>query len=188
MFILKIRKFLTGLFIGKLAISAVIGLAVISCGGKKDSFVHSLKDKFSSSKKLNEKRSGGLVAKVYDGDTVTLANGTKIRFYGIDAPELHQKGGKFARDSLCKKICDKKIEYEPISTDRYGRTVAKVYYNGEYINQYMVASGSAWYYEQYAKDAYDLKSAFDNARAKRIGIFKDYNIEMPSEYRKSHKK
>lgn len=188
MFILKIRKFLTGLFIGKLAISAVIGLAVISCGGKKDSFVHSLKDKFSSSKKLNDKRSGGLVAKVYDGDTVTLANGTKIRFYGIDAPELHQKGGKFARDNLCKKICDRQIEYEPVSTDRYGRTVAKVYYNDEYINKYMVASGSAWYYEQYAKDAFDLKSAFDNARAKRLGIFKDYNIEMPSEYRKSHKK
>lgn len=186
MFILKLRKILTGLFIGKLAISAVIGLAVISCGGKKDGFAKSFK--FSSSKKLNEKRSGGLVAKVYDGDTVTLANGTKIRFYGIDAPELHQKGGKFARDNLCKKICDRQIEYEPVSTDRYGRTVAKVYYNGEYINKYMVASGSAWYYEQYAKDAYDLKSAFDNARAKKLGIFGDYNIEMPSEYRKSHKK
>jgi endonuclease YncB( thermonuclease family) len=33
----------------------------------------------------------GAVARVHDGDTFTLEDGTKIRAFGIDAPELNQQ-------------------------------------------------------------------------------------------------
>ena len=125
--------------------------------------------------------------KVYDGDTVTLADKTRIRLYGIDAPEKKQKGGMFSQQNLAKKILNREIKYEPVSVDRYGRVVEKIYAGGEYINRYMIDSGPAWYYAEYAKDAKDLAEAFENARSKRIGIFSEKNIEEPWKYRREAK-
>lgn len=129
----------------------------------------------------------GHVKKVYDGDTVTLEDGTKIRLYGIDSPELKQKGGKFSKDTLSNIILNTTIEYEIINTDRYGRNVSKVYYKGKYINLYMLEQGAAWWYEDYAKKDKDLEQAFNNAKSKKIGIFKEKGIENPSDYRKRMK-
>lgn len=45
----------------------------------------------------------GSVYKIYDGDTITLHRDNKdykIRFFGIDAPELKQEFGKESREHL----------------------------------------------------------------------------------------
>lgn len=158
----------------------LLSLSIFACNNKNLSSNLFGKEKEQNSENLRK----ATVVKVYDGDTVTLADGTKLRLYGIDAPEKKQNGGMFAQQMLYSKIFGKNIEYDPINTDRYGRTVAKIYLNGEYINEYMVKNGGAWYYEEYAKNDYDLKNAFINAKNNKIGIFKDKNIENPSNYRR----
>ena len=54
------------------------------------------------------------VVKISDGDTITVLNGkeqTKVRLYGIDAPELKQPYGKkskqFLANLIAGKVCGK---------------------------------------------------------------------------------
>ena len=166
--------------------------SIVSCNEKQYNevakSVENITNSIQKEKDENTDRKTGYVIKVYDGDTVTLEDKTRLRLYGIDAPELKQRGGKFARELLYDRIFNKKIEYEVISTDRYGRQVAKIYHKNEYINLYMLQNGGAWWYEEYSKNDTDLKNAFETAKRNRVGIFKDYNIKNPSEYRKEMKR
>ena len=74
---------------------------------------------------------------IIDGDTINI-NGEKIRFYGIDAPEIDQeckKKGKIIRCGvLAKKILEDKIaNNKPLcikkGVDRYNRTIAECFIN-----------------------------------------------------------
>jgi endonuclease YncB( thermonuclease family) len=73
------------------------------------------------------------VIKVYDGDTVTIEDNRRVRFLGIDTPELNEKQpfAKEARDYVVKKCHNKYVyfSFEPGSdkTDRYGRLLAWVW-------------------------------------------------------------
>ena len=51
------------------------------------------------------------VTKIYDGDTITLSNGMKVRLLQIDTPELSPSEcyGKDARQALIKLIDQSKI-------------------------------------------------------------------------------
>jgi len=117
----------------------------------------------------------GRVVKVYDGDTITLLDKDmqqhRIRFYGIDAPEKSQSFGKRSQD----------VQAE----DRYGRSVGIVYLDDVDINKRQVADGYAWAYMQYGGEIY--KNDELRAREKKLGMWTDPNIEMPSEYRKRQK-
>lgn len=97
-------------------------------------------------------------AQVIDGDTIQLS-GTKIRIYGIDAPER----GQTCRDQNgatydCGRLAQREMERaakgdvrcEPVEADRYGRTVAICYAGGEDIGTRMVASGWARAYLSYS--------------------------------------
>jgi endonuclease YncB( thermonuclease family) len=70
---------------------------------------------------------------VQDGDSFIIQQ-TTIRLYGIDAPELKQNcysaddsiwrcGGE-ARNQLAKMLRKGDVKCEPLSKDRYGRTIA----------------------------------------------------------------
>lgn len=169
----------------KLLVTVLIGLSIFACGNKQGEKL--LKEKHSESK-VSTNYKNGTVIKVYDGDTVTLADNTKLRLYGIDAPEKKQEGGAYSQQLLYSKIFGKQIQYEPINIDRYGRTVAKIYYNGDYVNEYMIKSGGAWFYEEYAKNDNNLKKAFQYAQKNNIGIFKNKKAINPAFYRRSHKR
>lgn len=132
-----------------------------------------------------------LVTSVYDGDTITVKNSNKtlkIRLYGIDAPELKQKDGTFSRKVLYDKVYQKNVTVKVMNKDRYGRSVAKIYLKDEYINLYLLEKGTAFWYENYARDDNELARAYEKARKNRVGIFKNQNIQTPSEYRKSQKR
>jgi len=132
----------------------------------------------------------GKVVKVYDGDTMTmLVDGKKekIRFYGIDSPEIKQTYGVESRDFVRSKIMDKKVKVKIVNTDKYGRKVGKIYYNnGEYLNLESVKTGNSWWYEYYAKKEYDLKSAQEQARRSRKGLWKEKNPVNPYKWRKKN--
>ena len=129
----------------------------------------------------------GTVTDVYDGDTCTLmADDQKyrIRFYGIDAPEIKQDGGIVARERLRHKILNKNVRIEVVDQDRYGRTVGKVFLGTRYINLEMAAEGTVWYYQAYAKKARDLRDASEMARKRKWGIWRNPDPQPPWEFRK----
>ena len=92
--------------------------------------------------------------KIVDGDTIHL-NGKKIRFSGIDTPELKQKCTKNGVIVLCginaKKALIDKVENNIIiclseGKDRYNRILAECFVNSESLSSFLVKSGHAFAY------------------------------------------
>jgi micrococcal nuclease len=91
-----------------------------------------------------------VVAKVVDGDTVWTDKGEKIRLLGIDTPELHhpdypvQAFAQEAKDYVSGRILGKKcvFEYSDLDHyDKYGRTLAFIYIDGDLVNAEIVKKG-----------------------------------------------
>lgn len=120
---------------------------------------------------------------VIDGDTIKF-NGTTYRLHGIDAPELRQDclgwpAGALAKTALELMTQGRKIECEPRTTDRYGRTVALCRADGMDIGAAMVSLGLAWAYTRYSAQYID-QEAF--ARRNVRGVWA-YDCKPAWEYR-----
>lgn len=127
---------------------------------------------------------------IHDGDTINVINENgkkvKIRFYGIDAPEIKQDYGKKSRDCLVDLLKDKNISYAIEDKDKYGRIVATIYADNININYEMVKKGCAWSYFQYSKS---IRNEFAQLKAKynKIGLWSQDNPQAPWDYRKENK-
>ena len=128
--------------------------------------------------------------KVVDGDTIHL-NGEKIRFTGIDTPELKQtciKDGVFnqcgltAKKILIKKIGDSKVKCVSEGKDQYKRTLAECFVNSESLSSYLVKRGYAFAYRKYSKKF--IKDE-DYARTKKIGMWA-MKFDYPWDYRRNN--
>jgi len=128
--------------------------------------------------------------RVVDGDTIHL-NGEKIRFTGIDTPELKQtcvkEGltepcGVTAKEILIKKIGNNKIECNNEGKDQYKRTLAECFVNDKSLSSYLVRSGYAFAYRKYSKKF--IKDE-DYARLNKIGMW-SMNFEYPWDFRKNN--
>tara|TARA_B110000467_G_C17971591_1_gene290431 strand:+ start:34 stop:513 length:480 start_codon:yes stop_codon:yes gene_type:complete len=135
---------------------------------------------------FNETRSQEL--KVVDGDTIHL-NSEKIRFTGIDTPELKQtcikEGvikpcGVTAKEILIEKIGDSKVECISEGKDQYKRTLAECFVNSESLSSYLVRSGYAFAYRRYSKKFIQDE---DYARFNKIGMW-SMEFDYPWDYRK----
>ena len=126
--------------------------------------------------------------RVVDGDTINL-NGEKIRFTGIDTPELKQtcikEGvidpcGLTAKKILIDKISDNEVECTSEGKDRYKRTLAECFVNNESLSSYLVRSGYAFAYRRYSKK---FVTDEDYARINKIGMW-SMEFDYPWDYRK----
>lgn len=92
--------------------------------------------------------SGGLIARVIDGDTVELSDGTRVRMLGIDAPETGTCWGAQARAAATSMLEGRLVGFEYLSTctDDYGRTLAHIIINGEDASRVLAGAGAvcAW--------------------------------------------
>ena len=129
--------------------------------------------------------------RVVDGDTIYL-NGEKIRFTGIDTPELKQtclkEGvkdlcGVTAKQILIDKIGNNNVECISEGKDQYKRTLAECFVNNESLSSYLVRSGYAFAYRRYSKK---FVSDEDYARINKIGMW-SMEFDYPWDYRKSKK-
>lgn len=134
----------------------------------------------------------GKVVGVMDGDTVEIirtVNGrakvTRIRLYGIDAPERRQPFSTQSKLLMSKLVFGKIVDVYPKATDRYGRVVASVYVNGKSVGISMVDSGMAWWYEQFAPHDGQLRSAQVAAKKRRQGIWSERTPTPPWDFRKA---
>lgn len=102
---------------------------------------------------------GLYVTKVVDGDTIELSNGEKVRYIGIDTPELRERHGsewiykprpygEEAKDFNRFLIEGKKVtlEFDVQKRDKYNRLLAYVYIDGKMVNLEMVKEGYAMIY------------------------------------------
>ncbi len=121
-------------------------------------------------------------ARVIDGDTIVLTDGTVIRYIGIDAPEVAYQGktagcyadqAKDKNKSMVQNI-PLRLEYDPAqATDKYDRTLAYVWAGNTLVNRELVAGGYAYAYNfnhPHPKEA-DFLSAQTAARNTELGLW-----------------
>ncbi len=130
------------------------------------------------------------VLKVVDGDTIVL-NGEKIRFSGIDTPELKQKCikkdqkvlcGVLAKKLLLEKIGNKTLECIREGKDIYKRTLAECFINGESLSVFLVRNGYAFAYRKYS-DKFIKEEEF--AKKNKNGLW-SMKFEYPWDFRKKN--
>ena len=128
--------------------------------------------------------------KVIDGDTIHL-NGEKIRFTGIDTPELKQtcnKDNKIipcgieARKLLIDKISDNNVKCKREGKDQYKRTLAECFVNNLSLSSYLVRKGYAFAYRKYSKKFINDE---DFAKKNNMGMW-SMNFEYPWDWRKKN--
>ena len=133
----------------------------------------------------------GRVVRVADGDTISVLDQRrqqyKIRFYGIDAPELGQPYGNAARKALVAMLDGAHVRLVVVDVDDYKRQVATVYVGDSNVNTAMVARGYAWWYRYHARHREDLRQAESEAREARAGLWADPNPEPPWEWRRRNR-
>ena len=128
--------------------------------------------------------------KITDGDTINI-NGEKIRFSGIDTPELKQNCikegesdpcGITAKQILIDKIGNNKVICISEGKDQYKRTLAECFVNDESLSSYLVRSGYAFAYRRYSK-----KFIIDENYAKfnKLGMW-SMEFDYPWDWRKKN--
>ena len=127
--------------------------------------------------------------RVVDGDTIVL-NGEKIRFSGIDTPELKQTClnddqkvfcGIFAKMLLIKKIGNEIPKCISEGKDAYKRTLAECFINGESLSGFLVRSGYAFAYRKYSEKFIEDE---EFAKENKLGMW-SMKFEYPWDFRKT---
>ncbi|MGX4803995.1 thermonuclease family protein [Bradyrhizobium guangdongense] len=99
-----------------------------------------------------------------DGDTLEI-HGTRIRLWGIDAPESSQlcrgedslpyRCGAKAANELDRFIAGRPVSCELVGRDVYGRTVATCSVSGVDLGGWLVRGGLALDWPKYSKGKYE---------------------------------
>ena len=127
---------------------------------------------------------------VIDGDTIRLGD-VKIRFSGIDAPEINQtcvasEGkvacGKISRDLLIEKVTNNKISCTDEGKDFYGRVLGECFVNGESLSAYLVREGFAFAYRKYSNKYIEDE---EYAKFNKLGMW-SMEFQYPWDYRKNN--
>ena len=131
------------------------------------------------------------VVKIYDGDTVTLKDGTRVRLVQIDAPEI-SSGECFAKQSreiLTSLIKAKNITltFDPKldQVDRYGRKLGYLFAGKININLKLVELGAAtpyFYSGDKGKYATSLSKLARQALSQSRGLWKECPGTKLNEY------
>ena len=105
----------------------------------------------------------GVVIKVYDGDTITIASKLpyeasplyrfSVRLNRIDTAEIKSKNkaekemAKIAKERLSNIIMNKVVLLKNVKTEKYGRVLADVYHNNTCMNDWMLENKLAVEYD-----------------------------------------
>jgi endonuclease YncB( thermonuclease family) len=116
----------------------------------------------------------GRVVAIHDGDTLTILTAerrqVRVRLAEIDAPESRQPYGSRARQALAAMFIRQNVRVVVVDTDRYGRTVGRVYAGPLDVNRELVRQGAAWVYRPHLHDR-TLLVVEAEARTARRGLW-----------------
>jgi len=122
---------------------------------------------------------------VDDGDTVVLSDGVRVRYIGINAPEVAhedrpaERFGPEAR-AFNRNLVDQKkvrVELDRETHDQYKRLLAYVFLeDGRFVNAELVKGGYAFFVFRRPNAKYDqlLLGLQQEAMAKRVGLWKGF--------------
>lgn len=136
----------------------------------------------------------GKVVGVSDGDTITVLTEDKqqikVRIYGVDCPEKGQDFGSKAKQFTSDQVFGKTVEIDPITIDRYGRTIGIVEMGGANLSRLIIESGMGWVYDDYCKmlECDEWRKLQDLARSRKVGIWSIKNPTPPWDFRHAEKK
>ena len=128
--------------------------------------------------------------KIIDGDTIHL-NNEKIRFTGIDTPELKQTCNKNneiincgiqARQLLINKIGKNKVNCVKEGKDQYNRILAECFVNDLSLSRFLVREGYAFAYRKYSKKFIEDENF---AKNNNMGMW-SMKFEYPWDWRKKN--
>ncbi|MFC2003002.1 thermonuclease family protein, partial [Chloroflexota bacterium] len=88
------------------------------------------------------------VIEVIDGDTITVEGGYRVRYIGIDTPEIHPQPEAYGIEAwqANRRLVEGKIvrlERDVSETDKYGRLLRYVYVDSGFVNAELVSEGLA---------------------------------------------
>lgn len=105
----------------------------------------------------------GIVIKVYDGDTITIASKLpystsllyrfSVRLNGIDCPEIkgndenEKQCAQIAKQEMSNLVMNKIVTLKNTKTEKYGRILADVYIDDLHLNNYMLEKRLAVTYD-----------------------------------------
>lgn len=129
-------------------------------------------------------------AQVIDGDTLDIA-GERVRLEGVDAPEMAQacqrangsqwSCGQEAQKALERMTHDQVVMCDRTGQDKYRRTLAHCYANGESLNAALIKAGLARAFVKYSNAFVTEERA---AQLARIGIWEGDNM-APWDFRQA---
>jgi micrococcal nuclease len=130
---------------------------------------------------------------VVDGDTIVLNTGQRIRYLGINAPEIDHEDSKAqpygyqARSFNKKLLISRKIrlEFDAERCDQYGRMLAYIFLpDGAFANLLLLENGLAFYLYRLPNVKYEkiLCQAQLAAMASRKGLWRNWKKETNGSY------
>ena len=130
----------------------------------------------------------GKVIGIKDGDTIVVLDSlnyqTTLRLAEVDCPEKSQAFGTKAKQFTSDEIYLKQIKYIVTDVDRYGRSIAKIYYdNNKYLSEEIIRNGFGWQYKKYSSSKL-LAKLEEEARKNKRGLWIDPNPIYPSDWRR----
>ena len=123
---------------------------------------------------------GAVVQHVVDGDTIALADGTRVRLVQIDTPEKGDECYGNEASDITRRLLPPgthvRIEQDPVldQVDRFGRKLAYVWRGDEDINLRLAEEGAAgiWFFDgKRGRHAGELLRAAERARDERKGLW-----------------
>lgn len=122
-----------------------------------------------------------------DGDGLTIGQ-TRIRLFGIDAPEFDQtctrqaakwNCGSESAERLSKLVTGRQVFCVPLGEDGFGRRLARCTVGSVDVNRTMVESGYAVAFRKYSSDYVEAE---ERAKAAKVGLWSG-TFQMPHQYR-----
>lgn len=131
-----------------------------------------------------ETSASGTAAEIKDGDTIVLADGRKVRYLGIDTPELSSTDPReleFARlakeeNAHLVRGVKLRLEYDVERYDQYKRLLAYVFLpDGRMVNEELVRQGLARVLLKFPNLRFrdELIKAQREAITKRLGLWQE---------------
>ena len=120
-----------------------------------------------------------IVDRVIDGDTLQLNTGERIRFSGINTPEI-SSGACYAEEAklFVKDLVEGEeiyLERDFINEDKYGRSLRYVHYKGSNLNFILIEEGYAKIYDDFKESTKYYEKILDleeRAKISQKGLWK----------------
>lgn len=127
---------------------------------------------------------------VMDGDSLRAridGQDYDLRLWGIDAPERDQAGAEASRAALRALVDKRTLRAEVVTVDEYQRLVVRLFQAQREVNLAQIAHGHAWWFARFARHADAFRRAQEQARASRLGLWRQVEPEPPWTFRDRHR-